>query len=65
MTTSNLADRLRAIVDSLEPAFGLKADDPDVLTLKHVLLVKAADLDSEAASPSETTHRSWSGLGHS
>jgi hypothetical protein len=58
MTAQCLADRLRAIVDSLEPAFGLEADDPDLLTLKRILLVKAADLESEAASPRQTTHRS-------
>jgi hypothetical protein len=50
MTAPHFADRLRAIADSLEPAFGPKADDPDVLTLKRILLVKAADLESEAAS---------------
>lgn len=50
MTNPKLADRLRAIVDSLEPAFGLRADDSDLLTFKRILLVKAVDLESEAAS---------------
>ena len=50
MTAPNFADRLRAIADSLEPASGPKADDSDVLTLKRILLVKAADLESETAS---------------
>jgi hypothetical protein len=50
MTAPHISDRLRAIAASLEPAFGPEADDPEVLTLKRILLVKAAELESEAAS---------------
>jgi hypothetical protein len=50
MAAPKVADHLRAIADSLEPALGSQADDPDVLTLKRILLVKAADLESESAS---------------
>jgi hypothetical protein len=50
MAAPNVADHLRAIADSLEPALGPQAVDPDVLTLKRILLVKAADLESESAS---------------
>jgi len=50
MAAPKVADHLRAIADSLGPALGSQADDPDVLTLKRILLVKAADLESESAS---------------
>jgi hypothetical protein len=50
MAAPHTADHLRALADSLEPGLGSQADDSDVLTLKRILLVKAADLESEAAS---------------
>ena len=57
MTAPNLAARLRAIADSLERESGLGPDDPDLLTLKRLLLVKATALESETprnALPSQT-----------
>ena len=54
MSAPCLADRIRALAESLEPAMGLKANDPDVIKIKRALLEKAAAMDSEAASI--TTH---------
>ena len=50
MTAPDLANRLLAIAKSLEPAWGLRHDDPDFLTVKRVLRVKVAALESEAGS---------------
>jgi hypothetical protein len=50
MTSPELANRLRAIAQSIEPAWGLSHDDPDLLTVKRLLLVKVAALESQAAS---------------
>jgi hypothetical protein len=50
MTAPDLANRLRAIAKSLEPAWGLSHDDPDLVAVKQLLLVKVAALESEAAS---------------
>jgi hypothetical protein len=50
MTPSDLANRLRIIAKTLEPAWGLTHDDPDLLTVKQLLLVKVAALESETAS---------------
>lgn len=50
MTAPDLANRLRAIAKSLEPAWGLSRDDPDLLTVKRLLLVKVASLESQAGS---------------
>ena len=50
MAAPHTADHLRALADSLEPGLGSQADDSDVLTLKRILLVKAANLESESAS---------------
>jgi hypothetical protein len=50
MTPPDLANRLRAIANSLEPAWGLSHDDPDLLTVKQLLLVKVAVLESKAVS---------------
>ena len=57
MTAPTLADRLRAIADSLECKSGLRLDDPDLLTLKRLLVVKAVALESEAASDASTLAR--------
>jgi hypothetical protein len=50
MTPPDLANRLRAIAQSLEPAWGLSHDDPDLLAVKRLLLVKVAALESKTAS---------------
>jgi hypothetical protein len=50
MITPNLATRLRAIAESLEAAWGLSWNDPDLLTVKRLLLVKVAVLESQAVS---------------
>jgi hypothetical protein len=50
MTSPDLANRLRAIAESLEPAWGLSHDDPDLLTVKRLLLVKVAALESKTAA---------------
>jgi hypothetical protein len=50
MTAPDLANRLRAVAKSLEPACGLRHDDPDLLTVKRLLLVKVAALESQAGS---------------
>jgi len=50
MTPPELANRLRAIATSLEPAWGVSHDDPDLLEVKRLLLVKVAALESQAAS---------------
>jgi hypothetical protein len=52
MTAPDLANRLRAIAESLEPAGGLSRNDPDLLAVKQLLLVKVAALESQAASHS-------------
>ena len=50
MTPPDLANRLRAIAQSLEPAWGLSHDDPDLLAVKRLLLVKVAALESKTGS---------------
>jgi len=50
MTPPDLANRLRAIAKTLEPAWGLSHDDPDLLAVKQLLLVKVAALESQAGS---------------
>jgi hypothetical protein len=50
MTPPDLANRLRAIAKSLEPAWGLSHDDPDLLAVKRLLLVKVAALESQTGS---------------
>ena len=50
MTPPDLANRLRAIAQSLEPAWGLSHDDPDLLAVKRLLLVKVAALEAKTAS---------------
>jgi hypothetical protein len=50
MTSPDLANRLRAIAESLEPACGLSHDDPDLLTVKRLLLVQVAALESKTAA---------------
>ena len=49
MTPPELANRLRAIAQSLEPAWGLSHDDPDLLAVKQLLLVKVAVLESQGS----------------
>ncbi len=48
MTVPSPADRLRAVAESLEPALGLKANDPDLLDIKRILLAKVAVLEARA-----------------
>ena len=50
MTPPDAANRLRAIAQSLEPAWGLSHDDPDLLAVKRLLLVKVAALESKTGS---------------
>ena len=50
MTPPELANRLRTIAQSLEPGWGVSHDDPDLLTVKRLLLGKVAALESQAAS---------------
>jgi hypothetical protein len=46
MSLPNLADRLRTLVDSLEPKPGIAPNDPDLLELKRILQAKIQALES-------------------
>jgi hypothetical protein len=54
MTTPSLANRLRALAESLEPGLSLKPDDPDLLKIKRILLEEVAALEAEASSNAST-----------
>jgi hypothetical protein len=48
MTAPSLAQRLRAIVDSLDSDAWQDSENPDVIALKRILLARIAELEAEA-----------------
>ena len=52
MTAPSLAQRLRAIVDSLDSDAWQDSENPDVIALKRILLARIAELEAEATKES-------------
>jgi len=53
MAAPNLADRLRAVAESLQPVSGIKADGPDLLKVKRIPFAGVAALEARASLKGE------------
>jgi hypothetical protein len=58
MIDPNFAERLHNTIHGIQRGIGIPNDDPDLLKLKRILLVKLAELETQRGAPVEGARES-------